>query len=151
MLRQAMPNGDRGQAQYDRQSDICQGSAPRVGTDQIECLQAERGEGGESATDPHHDKEADVIGGWISAAVQGKRPEVADDKRADHVDENGTDGKANTDVEGEHQFADCEAQESAERTTDHNPEIRHRLPRSSSWQRSSAGLSSGFGRPHSRD
>src|SRR6266851_9238138 len=101
MLRQTMANGDRSQAQHHRQGDICQCSAPGVGTDEVEGLETEGGEGGESAADAHHDKEADVVGGRVSAAVQCERAVVADDEGADHVDENRADGKANTDVEGQ--------------------------------------------------
>src|SRR5258707_11666561 len=99
MLRQAMASGNRSQAQHYRQSDICQDPAPGARTHQIEGLEAEGGEGGKSAADPHHDKEADVIGGRVFAAVQRERAEVADDERADHVDEKGADWKANTDIE----------------------------------------------------
>ena len=133
MLRYAMAHGYRGEAQDHRKGDVCQGSAPCVGTDQVEGLEAEGGEGGESTADADHDEEADVIGGGESAAVQGERAEVADDEGTDHVDENRADGKADADIEGEHQPADGVAQEAAKRTADRNPEIRHRLPRSSSY------------------
>src|SRR5258708_2264512 len=106
MLRQTMANGDRSQAQHHRQSDICQSPAPCVGADQIEGLEAEGGEGGESAADPHHDKEADVIGGRVSAAVQREGAEVADNEAAEHVDEHRADAKANTDTEGREQPGD---------------------------------------------
>src|SRR3954451_916387 len=113
MLCQTMAYRDRGKAQPDRQSDIDQGLAPRVGTDQIEGLEAEGGEGGESAADPDHDEEPKIFGDWISAAVECKRAEVADDERADYVDENCANWKTDTDIEREHQLADCEAQETA--------------------------------------
>src|SRR5580700_8826805 len=125
MLRETMANANRSQAQHQRQSDVCQGPAPCIGTDQIEGLKAEGGEGGESAADPHHNEESDVIGDRVSAAVQGQRAEVADDERTNHVDEESTDWKANTDIEREHQLAEGEAQKAAERTTDRNPEIGH--------------------------
>ena len=94
-----MANGDRSQAQHHRQGDICQGPAPCVGTDEVEGLETEGGEGSESAADPHHDKEADVIGGRVLAAVQRERAEVADEKRADHVDEDGADWKTDVYIE----------------------------------------------------
>jgi hypothetical protein len=132
MLRQTMAGGNRGQAQHHRQSDVCQSPAPHAGTYQFEGLETEGGECSETAADPHHDKEANVIGDWVFAAVQRERAEVADDEGANHVDENGADGKANTDIEGEHQPADRVAQDPTQCTADRNPEIRHRLPRSSS-------------------
>ena len=69
MLREAMADGDCGEAQHHRQSDIYQGPSPGVGTDQVEGLETEGGEGGESAADTHHNEEADVIGRGVSAAV----------------------------------------------------------------------------------
>jgi hypothetical protein len=62
--------------------------------DQVEGLEAEGGEGSKSAADTHHDKEADVVGGRVSAAVQRERAEVADDERADYVDEGMPMGKS---------------------------------------------------------
>src|SRR6266852_3637031 len=101
VLRHAMAHGYCGEAQDHRQGDVCQGPAPCFGTDQVEGLEAEGGEGGESTADADHDKEADVIGGGVSAAVQGEGAEVADDEGTDHVDEDGADGEADTDIEGE--------------------------------------------------
>src|ERR1700733_14871656 len=118
--------------------DLCprpfwrRGPGPGARTGEVKGLEAEGGEGGKAAADSDHDKDANVFGDGISAVVQGERAEVADDDGADHVDKDGADGEANTSVEGNCELADGEPQESAQCTTDHNPEIGHRLPRSSS-------------------
>ena len=58
----------------------------RTGSDR-NSAQAERGEDGESAADPHHTKRR-RLSERVSAAVQRKSAEAADDQRAHHIGEN---------------------------------------------------------------
>src|ERR1700733_14871657 len=117
---------------FDLARSCARARAPAPERARAKVWRLKEGEGGKAPADSDHDKDANVFGDGISAVVQGERAEVADDERADHVDKDGADGEANTSVEGNCELADGEPQESAQCTTDHNPEIGHRLPRSSS-------------------
>ncbi len=71
------------------------------GAKEVEALEAEGGEGGEASTDAHHNEEARVLRDLVAGAMEGERPEVADDEAAEDIDEYGVPGEGGGEVEAE--------------------------------------------------